>query len=61
VALKVSDTKDLFEFLKSKGVYLKPIKDVMRISFIHETKIDDVELAAKLIREWLDNSSDAQA
>jgi cysteine desulfurase/selenocysteine lyase len=53
VALKVNDTQGLFEFLKSHGVYLKPIKDVMRISFIHETKIEDVEIAAKLIREWL--------
>jgi cysteine desulfurase/selenocysteine lyase len=56
LAMKVDSPQELFEFLKANGVYLKTIKDVLRISFIHETKIEDIETAAKMIRGWLDGN-----
>ncbi len=53
LALQVSQPQELFEYLKDRNIYIKPIKDVARISFIHETKIEEVEKAADLISKWL--------
>ncbi|HEV2413102.1 MAG TPA: aminotransferase class V-fold PLP-dependent enzyme [Candidatus Saccharimonadales bacterium] len=55
VSMKVNDPVGLTNYLKQHSVYVKPIKDVVRLSFIHETSIDDVEELARLTREWIDN------
>ncbi len=57
VAMTVDDYQGLFEYLKDKGVYIKPIKNVARLSFIHTTPIEDVEKMAKLTRDWLDSKA----
>lgn len=56
VAMRVSDPQKLFEYLKDKSVYIKPIKGVARLSFIHETRIEDVEKLASLTRKWIDSN-----
>jgi cysteine desulfurase / selenocysteine lyase len=57
IALTVNNPQSLFEYLKERSVYIKPIKDVARVSFIHESRLEDVEQLAKLTREWLDSQS----
>jgi cysteine desulfurase/selenocysteine lyase len=57
VSMQVSDPKALFEFLKEKSVYIKPIKDVARLSFIHESRLEDVETLAQLTRQWIDKDN----
>ena len=54
VSMRVNDPRGLFEYLKERSVYIKPIKDVARMSFTHETRLSDVELLAKYTRKWLD-------
>lgn len=56
VAMKVSDPKALFLYLKERSAYIKPIHDIARISFIHESRIEDVEALVDLIHEWSRNS-----
>jgi cysteine desulfurase / selenocysteine lyase len=56
VALTVADPTGLMEYLKTQGAYIKTMKDVVRVSFVHETRMDDVEVLATLIRQWLDVS-----
>jgi cysteine desulfurase/selenocysteine lyase len=53
VSMKVDDPQGLFEYLKEKSIYIKPIKDVARMSFTHETRLSDVELLAKHTRQWM--------
>jgi cysteine desulfurase / selenocysteine lyase len=53
VSMKVDDPQGLFEYLKEKSIYIKPIKDVARMSFTHETQLSDVELLAKHTRQWM--------
>lgn len=55
VALKVADPQSLCNYLKEKNVYLKPVKDIARLSFIHSSRPEDVEYVAQLIREYLDS------
>lgn len=55
VSMKIDHALDLFNYLKDRNVYIRPIKDkIARISFIHESKLEDAETVAKLTREWLD-------
>lgn len=60
VALPVGDPLALFEYLKTRNVYIKPIKDVARLSFIHETSMVDVEIAAQHISYWIVNNETAK-
>jgi selenocysteine lyase/cysteine desulfurase len=53
VSMQVDDPQGLFEFLRDRSIYIKPIKDVARLSFIHESKMEDIEALAKYTREWL--------
>jgi len=57
IAMPVSDPMALFEHLKANNIYIKPIKDVARLSFIHETTLNDIETAAKHISKWIKLSS----
>jgi selenocysteine lyase/cysteine desulfurase len=53
VSMPVSNPQGLFEYLKERNIYIKPMKDVARLSFIHETKLQEVELAAKATAQWI--------
>ena len=53
ISVKVSDPQALFEYLKERSIYIKPIKDVARISFIHESKTADFITMAENIRKWM--------
>lgn len=57
VSMQVADPKGLFEYLKERNVYIKAVKDVARLSFIHESTMEDVEIVARLTREWLSKNS----
>jgi selenocysteine lyase/cysteine desulfurase len=57
ISMPVSDPQGLFEFLKERNIYIKPMKDVARLSFIHETSIKDIEKAAGLISEWVKSNN----
>jgi selenocysteine lyase/cysteine desulfurase len=59
VALTVSDPTALMEYMKSHGAYIKTMKDVVRVSFVHESRMEDVEALAGLIRQWLDETGAA--
>jgi selenocysteine lyase/cysteine desulfurase len=54
VSMRISDPLALFNYLKERDVYIRAIKDVARITFIHTSKLEDIETVAKLTREWLD-------
>lgn len=58
IALPASDPQALFEYLKARSVYIKPIKDVARLSFIHETRMEEVEQVVELISDWIRRSQD---
>lgn len=53
VSMRISNPQDLFEYLKHHSIYIRPTKDVARLSFIHESRIEDVEAMAKLTQEWI--------
>jgi cysteine desulfurase/selenocysteine lyase len=57
ISMQVPDPQSLFVYLKDRNVYIKAIKDVARLSFIHETTLEDAEILAKLTRQWLDEQS----
>ena len=54
VSIRTPDPAGLCGFLTERGIYLKPIQDVARISFIHESRLEDVAVLARLTREFLD-------
>lgn len=53
VAMRTADPSALFKFLMERGVYIKVVQDVARVSFIHESKLEDFEVLARLAREFL--------
>lgn len=53
VSMKVSDPKALFEYLKDRNAYIKPINDIARISFVHDINLEEVEKLATLIEAWM--------
>ena len=59
IALVVNDPVGLSDYLKSRSVYIKVIKDVARVSFAHSLRIEDAQTLAKFTREWLDRSHHA--
>jgi cysteine desulfurase/selenocysteine lyase len=54
VSMRVPDPAAMTDYLKTRSVYIKPIKDVARLSFIHESRAEDIETLAKFTRQWLD-------
>lgn len=56
VSIRVPDPAGLFRFLMERGVYIKAVQDVARISFIHESKLEDVEVLARHTRKFLDGA-----
>lgn len=54
VSMRVPDSLGLFNYLKERSVYIRAVKDVARISFVHTSRLEDVETLAMLTREWLD-------
>ena len=57
VSIPTSNAKALFEYLKDQSVYLRPTKDVIRLSFIHESTMADVRYALGLVRRWISENS----
>ena len=57
VSMQVSDPKALFEYLKAQSVYIKPIHDIARLSFVQDCRIEDVERLAQLVSGWLKANS----
>ncbi len=53
VAIRTPDPSALVNFLMERGVYTKAIQDVTRVSFIHESKLEDIEVMACYMREFL--------
>lgn len=53
VSMQIPDPTGLFGFLLERGVYIKAVQDVARLSYIHESTLDDVEVLAGLTREYL--------
>lgn len=54
VSIRTPDPAGLCGFLTERGIYLKPIQDVARISFIHESRLEDVAVLARITRKFLD-------
>jgi cysteine desulfurase / selenocysteine lyase len=53
VSLRNADPAALASFLMERGVYIKAIQDVSRVSFIHESKLEDIEVLARHMHEFL--------
>lgn len=53
VSIPSPDANSLASKLRNQGLYVKPIKDVVRLSFIATTSQRDIEAAAKLITKAL--------
>jgi cysteine desulfurase/selenocysteine lyase len=54
VSMQIADPTGLTEYLKQHGVYIKTIKDVARLSFVHDSKFEDIQTLAEFTRSWLD-------
>lgn len=57
LGLTVDDPTALMFAMKEQGAYIKTMKDVVRISFVHESSVEDAEKLAGLIRNWLDSQA----
>lgn len=57
VSIPIADPDSLFRFLMDHGIYVKAVQDVARLSFIHESKLEDVEVLARRTREFLEGCS----
>ncbi|MEV7635915.1 aminotransferase class V-fold PLP-dependent enzyme [Pseudarthrobacter enclensis] len=53
VSLRTTDPEALTEFLMERGIYIKAIQDVARLSFIHESNLEDVASLAFAVREYM--------
>jgi selenocysteine lyase/cysteine desulfurase len=53
VSMRTPDPAALVNFLMDRNVYIKAIDDVTRVSFIHKSKLEDIEVLAGHIREFL--------
>lgn len=53
VSMRTADPSALVNFLMERGVYIKAVQDVTRVSFIHESKLEDIEVLARHMREFL--------
>lgn len=54
IALRVPDPVGLAKFLRRRGIYTRPVKDVQRVSFTYTTRITDFAKMVAATREWLD-------
>lgn len=55
VSMRVPDPMALFNYLKERDIYIRAIKDVARITFVHTSRLEDIETVAHHTREWLNN------
>lgn len=53
ISIRTADPEALCNFLMERGIYIKAIQDVARLSFIHESKLEDVEVLARYTCEFL--------
>jgi cysteine desulfurase / selenocysteine lyase len=53
ISMRTADPDALCNFLMERGIYIKAIQDVARVSFIHESKLEDVEVLARHTCEFL--------
>lgn len=54
ISLTIPEPLELVEFLKQHAIYIKYIKDVARISFVHDTPLEDIEELARRTHQWLE-------
>ena len=57
IALKISNPSGLYQFLRSNSIYVKRIKDIVRVSISHRSSIKDFEYFIKKTREWLNQAT----
>lgn len=55
IALEVADPASLTAFLRGRSIYIKPMKDVARISFTHNSTKEDFERLVEAAVEWQHN------
>lgn len=53
IALKISDPKGLYEYLRQNHIYIKTVKDVARISFCHKSNFEDFQKLVAKTKQWL--------
>jgi len=53
VSMRIPDPAALVNFLMDRNVYIKAIEDVTRVSFIHQSKLEDIEVLARHTREFM--------
>ena len=53
IAIPVTDPIGLAIFLRERAIYIKPLRDVVRISFTHSSKRKDFDVLVAAIQAWL--------
>ncbi len=53
IALRVSDPAALAAYLKKQQIYIKPVKDIARISFSHNSSIADFDRLLTHVKAWV--------
>jgi selenocysteine lyase/cysteine desulfurase len=53
ISLHVPDPRGLALFLRERGIYIKFVEDVARISFSHASKVEDFAQVVERIKEWI--------
>jgi selenocysteine lyase/cysteine desulfurase len=56
VSLRAADPAALTAYLQERNVYIKVIEDVARMSFIHESTLEEAEVLARHTRDFLDRA-----
>jgi cysteine desulfurase/selenocysteine lyase len=53
IALMVNDPVALNDFLRARSIYVKPFKGIVRVSFLHDSKIEEFSEIVEAVSEWL--------
>ncbi len=53
ISLRIDDPAGLTTYLSENNIYIKPIKDVARLSFKHTSRVSDFEIVVNKIQQWL--------
>jgi selenocysteine lyase/cysteine desulfurase len=56
VSMRTADPEALAEYLMKRNVYIKVVEDVARMSFIHESTLEEAEVLARHTRAFLDSA-----
>ncbi len=57
VSMIVADPKELCDYLYGRGIYIRWLRDAARLSFIHESRVEDLRQLADLTSQWLKSNS----